>query len=98
MLAAQAFRPEDALKPGGRESMFRTSIRALLLTALVLATAVAAAGQAGAANRQDDPCKTREPTMLDKLPEWRCVGLAKFHDPSVEPKELEATDDKPTTR
>jgi V8-like Glu-specific endopeptidase len=75
--------------------MFRTSILALL-TALVLATALGAAGQAGAANRQEDPCSTREPTMLDRLPEWRCVGLAKFHDPSVEPKEAEAPDDETT--
>jgi V8-like Glu-specific endopeptidase len=59
------------------------------LIGLVLGIALAAALPAGAANRLDDPCRTREPTALDRRPEWRCVGLAKFHDAATEPEELE---------
>lgn len=60
--------------------------------ALALATGLAltVAGAAGAAsqrNGQDDPCRTRPPTLLDRLPEWRCVGLAKFHERGYEPEE-----------
>lgn len=36
---------------------------------------------------QEDPCKDREPTPLDKRPEWRCVGLARMHQ--KEPKEID---------
>jgi V8-like Glu-specific endopeptidase len=80
--------------------MLRTStIRTLLVAAagLVLAlAALSAASPASAANRQDDPCRTRTPTVLDKMPEWRCVGLAKFADPGAELKELEQTESAST--
>jgi V8-like Glu-specific endopeptidase len=60
---------------------------------IVLAVAaLAVAAPAHAKDGQDDPCRTREPTALDRLPEWRCVGLAKFHDPATEVEEAEQAD------
>jgi hypothetical protein len=67
----------------------------LLVFAAVLAFAVP--GPATAKNGEEDPCRTREPTVLDRLPEWRCVGLATFGDDigDVE-EEPRATDDRTT--
>lgn len=57
----------------------RTMIRAILVAAAALAVCAPAVA-APQVNKQEDPCRTREPTALDRQPEWRCVGLAKFHD------------------
>ena len=44
------------------------------------------------------PCTTREPTPLDRRPEWRCVGLARFHDTEVEPDERLLSEDEAKRR
>jgi V8-like Glu-specific endopeptidase len=71
----------------------------LFLAVAALAVALAAVGSSAAragilaphdraATTLDDACATRSPTLLDRRPEWRCVGLAKFHAAGDEPEEL----------
>ena len=69
-----------------------------MATATALAATLALAVQAAAA--PEDPCRTRPATDLDRLPEWRCVGLAAFHDPAQPVEDLEQDDatDRPGTR
>jgi hypothetical protein len=54
--------------------------RSLQLLAFAAVLAFAVPGPAAAMNGEEDPCRTREPTLLDRLPEWRCIGLATFGD------------------
>jgi V8-like Glu-specific endopeptidase len=76
------------------------SVAVLALT-VAIAASVASAGRAAplaapdaaAGTRVDDPCRSRPPTVLDRLPEWRCVGLATFHERGDEPEEPELSDE-----
>jgi V8-like Glu-specific endopeptidase len=70
---------------------------ALALAAVGSSTAraaVQATPDRAAAIALDDPCTTRPPTQLDRRPEWRCVGLAKFHEKGDEPDEQVLTDEE----
>lgn len=58
-------------------SWLAPAVAALVVT---LAGAGTATARPADLEREEDPCRTREPTELDRLPWWQCVGLADFVD------------------
>ncbi|NUT53124.1 MAG: trypsin-like serine protease [Saccharothrix sp.] len=44
--------------------------------------------------RAEDPCVDRPATELDRLPDWRCVGLATYAEPGAEPVDPALSDDE----